>query len=130
MTNLRQITPFLHVPDLATALDLFTRVLGFTVEYRESHYAYLERKPVAVRILEEPGRPLPAAGDKARMTVYIDVVDVDALYAELLPGLDTLREGDVVPPEDKVWGQREFHVRLPDGQWLSFGQAARSATRG
>lgn len=125
MTNLRQITPFLHVPDMAAALDLFTRVLRFETKFRLDNYAYLENGDVAVRILEEPDRVMPAPGEKTRLTVYIDVRDVDALYAELKPGLMTLPPGDVHAPIDQSWNQRELHVRLPDGQWLAFGQPVR-----
>ena len=124
MTNLLQVTPFLHVPSLAQALDLFTRVLRFEIRFRMTDYAYLEREGAAIRILEEPDRAPPSAEDKARMTVYVDVRDVDALYAELLPELSTLRPGDVQAPKDQHWDQREFQVRLPDGQWLAFGQPA------
>ncbi len=85
------------------------------------NYAYLECGAAAVRILEEAGRAAPAQG-QARITVYIDVRDVDALYAELLPELSTLPAGDVHGPIDEPWDQRELHVRLPDGHWLAFGQ--------
>ena len=121
MTNLLQATPFLHVPDLAHALDLFTRVLRFTIRYRLANYAYLEREGAAIRILEEPDRRLQLE-KKARVTVYIDVTDVDALYSELAGELSKLPEGDVEPPIDQSWNQRELQVRLPDGQWLTFGQ--------
>lgn len=122
MSNVQQITPFLHVPNLAKALDLFTRILCFEVKFRMRDYAYLACDGAAIRILEEPSRALPSPGEKLRMTVYIDVRDVHGLYAELLPGLSTLPAGDVHAPMDEPWDQREFHVRLPDGQWLAFGQ--------
>jgi hypothetical protein len=48
------------------------------------------------------------------------------LYAELLPELSTLPPEDVREPADKTWNQREFLVRLPDGQWLAFGQPVRA----
>jgi hypothetical protein len=121
MPKLLQATPFLHVPDLERALDLFVRVLRFEVKYRESGYAYVEREGAAIRILEERDRNLQLEA-KVRMTVYIDVVDVDALYSELLGALAALPSGDVDPPTDRPWGQREFLVRLPDRQWLAFGQ--------
>jgi hypothetical protein len=120
VANLLQATPFLHVPDLAHALDLFTRVLRFETKYRLSNYAYLEREGAAIRLLEEPGRSPQL--EKARVTVYIDVADVDALYSELASALATLPERDVEPPMDQPWNQRELQVRLPDGQWLTFGQ--------
>ncbi len=121
MTTLFQITPFLHVPDLEKALDFFTRVLRFEVKWQMSDYRYLEWGDTALRVLEEKGRT-PAPGDKTRVTTYIDVSDVDALYAELKPGLTRLPQGDVQAPVDQPWNQREFQVRLPDGQWLTFGQ--------
>ena len=86
-----------------------------------TNYAYLECGEAALRILEEPGRAAPAQGE-ARMTVYIDVRDVDALYLELLLELETLPVGHVHAPMDQEWDQREFHVRLPDGHWMAFGQ--------
>ena len=122
MTNILQVTPFLHVPDMKRALDLFTRVLRFEIKYRASGYAYLERESAAIRILEEPGRELPAKGERLRISACIDVRDVDSLYRELLAELKTLPEGDVHAPMDERWGQRDFHVRLPDGNWLAFTQ--------
>lgn len=35
MTNLLQVTPFLHVADLRKALEFFTDVIGFTVQFRQ-----------------------------------------------------------------------------------------------
>jgi hypothetical protein len=125
--NLLQATPFLHVPDMAKALDLFTRVLRFEVKFRAADYAYLERENAAIRILEERGRKLPSTGEKLRITVCIDVRDVDGLYRELLDELRTLPAGDVHGPMDEPWGQRELHVRLPDGQWLSFTEPIRAS---
>jgi hypothetical protein len=99
MSNILQATPFLHVPNLAQALDLFTRVLRFEIKFRIGNYAYLEGGQAAVRILEEPGRAAPVPG-AARITAYIDVRDVDALYAELPPELITLPAGPVHAPID------------------------------
>ncbi len=49
--------------------------------------------------------------------------DVDALYAELKPKLDTLPPGDVHGPADKPYGQRELLVLAPDGELIAFGMA-------
>ena len=123
MKQIYQVTPFVHVPDMAQALDFLTRVLRFELKYREANYAYLEWGDAALRLLEERGRPRAVPGDSARVTIYIDVRDVDALHVELRSELATLPAGDVVPPEDQPWSQRELLVRLPDGHWLAFGQA-------
>jgi len=48
--------------------------------------------------------------------------NVDAIYAELKPKLDTLPAGDVHGPADKNYGQRELLIVGPDGELIVFGQ--------
>ena len=122
MTNFRQITPFMHVPDLERALAFFTGILGFKLWVRMPDYAYIEREGCAIRILESKGRNAAPPGTR-RFAYYIDVHDVDALYAELKPKLDTLPKGDVHGPADKEYGQRELLVLAPDGNLIAFGHA-------
>jgi catechol 2,3-dioxygenase-like lactoylglutathione lyase family enzyme len=125
MTQFEQVTPFLHVPDLQKALDFFTDTLGFTVPFRQDGYAYIHRETVGFRLLEaEEDR---AAAGRRRFAYYIDVRDVDALYAELKPKLDTLPPGDVHGPADKPYGQRELLVLAPDGELIVFGMEVRPA---
>ena len=121
-----QITPMLHVPDLEQALSLLCGVLEFEVKYREPGYAYVELQDCGLRVLEERGRVLRPDG-KARMTVYVDVSEVDGLYERLRGKLAGLPEGDVETVRDKPWRQREFMVRLPDGDWIAFGQPVRKS---
>ncbi len=49
--------------------------------------------------------------------------DVDQLYAELKPKLDTLPKGDVYGPVNQHYGQRELLVLAPDGNLIAFGHA-------
>jgi catechol 2,3-dioxygenase-like lactoylglutathione lyase family enzyme len=119
MEKTYQITPFLHVPDLEQALAFFGS-LAFQLKHRQGNYAYLEFDGCGLRLLEEPARKLTADG-KARATVYIDVADLDALHARLGPALAALPPDRVEPLMDKPYGQREFQLRMPDGDWLTFG---------
>jgi|ERR1051325_8299897 catechol 2,3-dioxygenase-like lactoylglutathione lyase family enzyme len=125
MSNIVHVTPFLLVPDLDAALDFFTGVLGFTVPFQVENYAYLTLDGAGLRLLAEP-TATPVARLHARTTVYIDVRDVDALYAELQPRLASMPAEDVQPPVNQPWGMRELSVRMPDGHWLTFGQAIQS----
>ncbi len=125
MVKIHQLTPFLHVPDLEAALAFFCDTLGFERTYRESDYAYIGLESFGLRLLEEPRRKLTADG-KARVAVYVDVSDVDALHARLSPALASLPPDRVEPLMDKPWGQREFQVRMPDGDWLSFGAPSKT----
>ncbi|MBT2303538.1 VOC family protein [Variovorax paradoxus] len=126
MSNFIQVTPFMHVVELDRALVFFTDILGFTVGYREGGYAYLHREKVAFRILELEKGCTVTPGDR-RYASYIDVVDLDRLYAELKPKLDTLPEKDVYSPIDQEYGQRELLVLAPDGNLIAFGQAISKA---
>jgi catechol 2,3-dioxygenase-like lactoylglutathione lyase family enzyme len=118
-----QITPFLHVPDLNAAIKFFCETLPFVLKFRDGNYAYIVFGNVALRLLEEPERVLTPDG-KARVSVYIDVTSVDELRAQLRERLEKLPPDRIEPIMNKPWGQREFQVRLPDGDWLTFGQPA------
>ena len=121
MSNFQQVTPFLHVADLQKALDFFTDILGFRIPFRKGGYAYIHRETVGFRLLEVAADEA-TKGDR-RFAYYIDVEDVDALYAELKPRLDTLPPRDVHGPADKGYGQRELLVVAPDGNLIAFGMA-------
>lgn len=122
MGNFIQITPFMIVEDLESALKFFTGILGFEIQYRAWDYAYLHRETVGFRIWQQTGENAPQPGTR-RFAYYIDVRDVDQLYEELKPKLDTLPAGDVHGPADKHYGQREVLVLAPDGNLIAFGQA-------
>lgn len=120
--NFIQATPVMWVPDLAAALAFFADLLGFQVVFQGGGYAYVERETVAFRIMDRSIYADVAPGDR-RFAHYIDVRDVDALYAELKPKLDKLPAGDVHGPADKPYGQRELCILAPDGDLVVFGQA-------
>ncbi len=121
MPNFIRVTPFMHVQDIEQALDFFTRILGFAIGFRAGNYAYVYRETAAFRILEQRG-PEGAPPGNRRFAYYVDVRDVDGLYAELKPKLDTLAKGDVLGPLNQEYGQRELLVLAPDGNVLAFGQ--------
>ncbi len=121
MANIIQVTPFMLVPKLDTALDFMTDVLGFRVDHQMSDYAYVSREGAGLRILEA-GAGNPFQPGTRRFGCYFDCRDVDALYAELKPKLDRLDRGDVHGPADKPYGQRELLVLGPDGNLIAFGQ--------
>jgi catechol 2,3-dioxygenase-like lactoylglutathione lyase family enzyme len=120
MARMRAVTPFLRVPDIDKAVAFFTETLGFTCPGSEHGYAYVWRDGAAFRMIHD--EPFPPRGE-GRYLSYVDVEDVDALWAELKPKLDLLPPEDVCgPPFDQDYGQREFWVKGPDGEIIAFGQ--------
>jgi catechol 2,3-dioxygenase-like lactoylglutathione lyase family enzyme len=128
MSNFIQVTPFMLVQELEPAVAFFTDILGFKALLRKADYAYLHRETVGFRIREQKGADGAPPGNR-RFAYYIDVRDVDQLYAELKPKLDTLPKGDVYGPVNQGYGQRELLVLAPDGNLIAFGHAINKANR-
>ena len=124
--NFIQVTPFMHVPDIEAALAFFNDILGFKTLFRDGGYAYVHRETVGFRLLQNSGDEEGAPPGNRRFCYYIDVRDVDALYAELKPKLDTLPPRDVHGPADKPYRQRELLVLAPDGNLIAFGHGIKS----
>lgn len=120
--NFLQTTPVMPVPDLEAALVFFRELLGWTVRVHAGGYAYVEHEGVAIRLMDHTVTDGAAPGNR-RFGYYIDVRDVDALFAELAPRLAALPRGDVHGPANKPYGQRELCILAPDGNLLVFGQA-------
>src|SRR3954447_1451599 len=117
-----RITPFMHVPDFNQAVAFFRDLLGFKVYIHQGDYAYVQRENACIRILQNRGADGAPPGNR-RFSYYIDVDDVDALYSELKPKLDSLPKNDVHGPADKPYGQRELAILAPDGNLLVFGHS-------
>ncbi len=120
--NFIQVTPFMMVENLEKALSFFVDVLDFEVRFRVSDFAYVQRESAGFRIWEQAGKDVAPPGTR-RFAYYIDVQDVDRLYAELKPKLDQLPPSSVHDPADKDYGQRELLLLAPDGNLLAFGHA-------
>jgi len=116
-----RITPFMHVPDVDAAVRFFES-LGFTLYFRVADYAYVQRECAGVRLLQNRGDDGAPPGNR-RFAYYIDVEDIEALYAEMKPVLDRMPPADVHGPADKEYGQRELCIVAPDGNLLVFGQS-------
>lgn len=122
--NLLQLTPFMRVPDFEAGKRFFVEVLGFQIDFEMENYCYLVRDRVAIRMMGNTDEDFAPPGNR-RYAYYVDVRDVDGLYAELKPRLDALPEGDVFGPCDQPYRQREVGVICPDGNWFVFGQDIR-----
>lgn len=117
----RRVVPVLHVSSSTVAERFYCEGLGF---FRE--FAY-RPDPSAVDPcyfgLSRDGLVLHAssfAGDgKAGNVVNISVDDLDALHDEL-----SVRAVAIdLPPTEQSWGEREMHVKDPDGNFIRFVQS-------
>ena len=123
MTPLSAFAAVFMVAEVAAALGFYRDRLGFSVGFvmgEPAEYAMVQRDSVCLHLM-------PAAWGKGMTgasSVYVFTPAVDALHAELLG------RGAAVPrgPQDEPYGMREFLLRDPDGNALTFGQAVPAAT--
>jgi uncharacterized glyoxalase superfamily protein PhnB len=123
------VVPTIRVTNMAAALDFYTERLGFTVSRGGPTDPNCVVTRGDARLMLEVAGDLFSPGYNAAIrdrlgsasatTLYMEAEDLDALYADA-------REGgvEVVDPlGDRPWGQAEFTVADPHGQWLTFWRA-------
>ena len=109
----------LAVQDLAKSADYYREQLGFETDWAGEGWHFLRRDAMFVMLGECPDDRSAFETRNHSYFAYVDVDNVDALYAELQErAVDILRE-----PTDQPWGQREFSIRTIDGHRIMFGQA-------
>ena len=123
--EMEAITPIVPVTDEATSLAFYCDVLGFEarVHAPDTHYALAVRDNASVILLGGADEDALAA-TRTNISAYVWVKDLDGLWSELSPSLNTLPEGRVRPPFTQDYGMREFHVKDPDGFLILFGEDA------
>jgi catechol 2,3-dioxygenase-like lactoylglutathione lyase family enzyme len=122
--RLSQITPFIPCTSLSAQIEFFVSVLGFEVGSSEERFAFLSRDDVAVRLVQVDDT-VDLTQPERQISFYIDVDDIDALYATMKSKLDNLSSGRVRPPFNQDYDQREFHVADEDCTLIFFGQPLR-----
>jgi len=126
------VIPSLRVSDLGAALSFYRDVLGFEVERGGP-----EETNVAVRFGDARVMLETAAGhygdaynaeirdrlgSRSPHALYIEAERLDELYGRLQAG-----DGRIVDPlGERPWGQSEFTVEDPEGNWLTFWRAGAS----
>ena len=126
--RLHQITPFVPCTSLDRQIAFYRDILGFKIGFQADNYAFLKRDEVAVRLVEVDGS-VDLSHPEREGSFYIDVQDIDLLYAALEPNLRTLPPARVRAPFDQDYGQREFHVADEDCTLIFFGEAVTASDR-
>lgn len=125
MARCTQITPFIPVADMERAIRFYENCLGFGGTHRmEDNYAFLRRDDVAIRLLKADC-DVDLTAPEREIMIYIDVEDVDGLYATLEHALNDLPKGRVRAPFDQPYNQREFHVTDEDCTLILFGEGTK-----
>ena len=119
--RLTQITPFVPCTKLDDQIAFYRDTLSFTVGFQADNYAFLKRDAAAIRLVEVDA-DVDLHNPERQGSFYIDVQDIDALYASLETALSKLPEGRVRAPLNQDYNQREFHVIDEDCTLIFFGE--------
>jgi uncharacterized glyoxalase superfamily protein PhnB/N-acetylglutamate synthase-like GNAT family acetyltransferase len=110
-----QTTPILAASDVAETIRFYKEVLGFDSSWDYGDpptFGAAMRGQARVMFCLQPDLAAKMEGHQ----LWVDVEDVDALYAQHLE-----RGAWIVSPvEDKPWNMREYTVRDPNGYYLRF----------
>jgi catechol 2,3-dioxygenase-like lactoylglutathione lyase family enzyme len=108
----------LAVRDLDASAAYYRDVLGFALRWEEaSDWRVVERDGVRVMLGHCPNDMAPAELGSHNWFAYLDVDDVEGLYAEF-----SARGAVCTPPKDTHYGMREIVVTTVDGHRIVFGQ--------
>lgn len=121
--RLRVMSAVLIVADVARSIDFYVTVLGCTECFRVGEppdFAAVEREALVLNLM--PAARAPAALGQARL--HVMVTGLDALHAEFVARGCAME----VPPTDFWYGLREFSLRDPDGNRLTFGEESAPQT--
>jgi catechol 2,3-dioxygenase-like lactoylglutathione lyase family enzyme len=100
--------PILRVAHLATSLDYYTRILGFTIPWQMPSYASVRRGNCSLMLCE---------GGQGNPGTWIWIAaDAERLYDEWTASGATILQG----PTNFPWGSREIQVLDPDNHRLRF----------
>jgi catechol 2,3-dioxygenase-like lactoylglutathione lyase family enzyme len=119
--RLRTLAAVLVVGDVARAIDFYVQVLGCRECFRVGDppdFAAVEREALVLNLM--PATRAPAARGQAQL--HVMVAGLDDLHAEIAGRGCTIE----VPPTDFWYGLREFSLRDPDGNRITFGEEVRA----
>ncbi len=108
----------LVVKDLSKSVNYYKSLLGFETWREGEGFHFLKRGKFSLMLGEYPNDISAFETNNHSYFAYIDVENIDRLYAEFMSkGVENLSEIDVKP-----WGQREFSLQTIDGHRIMFGQ--------
>ena len=107
------------VPNLERSAAFYRDVLGFTVrEIGDPGWRFFEKDGCCIMAGECPDAIPPSELGDHSYFAYIDVDDVDELYASLVS-----KKADIIKEvRSEPWGMRELGIRTVDGHRIMFGQ--------
>jgi catechol 2,3-dioxygenase-like lactoylglutathione lyase family enzyme len=109
------VAPVFHVADVDASIAFYRDVLGFDEDFRFGTYVGLKLGDFYLHLSQSDGQGRPIGAG----TVYVFCDEVDTFFTDRVAG----KAVDLVQaPMNAPYGMRDFIIRDPDGNQLSFGR--------
>ena len=117
-STIKKMSPQLLVADLDRSIDFYTKMLGFSIDFRhEDFYAGIIKDDCSIHL--KLGKPSTEERKVKRKNEDLDIVfsidGIEDLYKEL-----STKAIEIVQPLRHVIYGKEFYVADPDGYVLGF----------
>ena len=122
--------PALPVKDIGRSVEFYRDKLGFTLVHQEAEFAIVRRDAAEIHLwaaVDEAWRtrgggssPVVSGAESfiaGTASCRVEVEGVDELYQEV--NKQGILEANA-QPRDQWWGAREFHVKDPDNNLVTF----------
>jgi len=119
--RLTRAVPILFVANVQASAEFFTNTLGFSIDFlhgRPPFYGSVSRGGACVHLkfVHEPVFSIGTSDREGFIMAFIEVENVKALYATYVTAGVTFAQ----KLKKEAWGGRDFIVRDPDGNAISF----------
>ena len=127
-----KLIPELTVSHIDKSKEFYIEVLGFELEYErlENKFAFISLKECQIMLQEKTDS---AKWDKSLLeypfgrgiNFQIDVENIDDIYSSIINKgykIEVDIEFNEYRENDKIWKEKEFLIRDPDGYLLRFAQ--------
>ncbi len=104
------LSPMIPSYDLEETGHFFNNVLGFSPVMNTIEYAIYQKDNLTIHLLR-------AGNDIGQMEFYLEVDDVDGLWASIK---DKVKGQNAREPFNREYGMREIHIAVPQTKTLLF----------
>ena len=103
-----------HVSNVESSINYYTQVLGFSIDFRYNDFAGVELGAVLI-YLSGPAQEVKRTVGKGSIYIFCD--EVDQYFQEIS------EKGAIIEVriDNRDYGMRDFGIKDPDGNMLSFG---------
>ena len=120
MTKFLECNPIITVSELTRARDFYVNVIGFSIDFESDDVIGLVKDEVLILLISGSSENARQPVGSSNVSFLTD--EVDSLY----DGCVAANANILVKPWNRPYGQRDFAVKDPDGNVLSFGCAVSS----